>query len=273
MAVAAASMRTYLRDVIGIPDSPGADVNARRVAVQNEGLETISDLIEFDEKGIKTLCISVRNPGGTITDPNDAARTISNPGHSIPAIAEKRLKDAVYGAKIYDLISRPLTHEALSRRRLRLFQEHAQIIEDHEDPEQLPVVSKTFGIVKAMDLVPGHFRDRLGVRKIALSYVIRNDPNPPALEAQEANSLTGISFNSLMDELIVHAPHEGNAYTEDNAKVFQILQDMVSGTSFESSVKRYQRRRDGRAAYRALCTHNLGKAKWDKVIEVAETYV
>ena len=52
---------------------------------------------------------------------------------------------------------------------------------DHEDPEKLTVVSKTFGIVKAMDLVPGHLRDRLGSRNIPLSYIISDEVTPPAL--------------------------------------------------------------------------------------------
>ena len=48
---------------------------------------------------------------------------------------------------------------------------------------------------------------------------------------------------------------------------------MVSGTSFESSVKTHQCRRDGRAAYLALVQHNLGSSKWDKILEDAEAYV
>ena len=48
---------------------------------------------------------------------------------------------------------------------------------------------------------------------------------------------------------------------------------MVQGTSFESSIKSFQRSRNGRGAYRALCQHNLGSSKWDKIIEEAEIYV
>ena len=48
---------------------------------------------------------------------------------------------------------------------------------------------------------------------------------------------------------------------------------MVSGTSFESSIKTYQRSRDGCGAYLALCQHNLGSSKWDEIVEDAESYV
>ena len=85
-------MRTYLRDIIGVADSAGTNPAARRVAIQEEGLSVLTDLLEFDDAGIKTLCSSVRKPGGLITDPNDANRQIVDPGFSIPAICEKRLK-------------------------------------------------------------------------------------------------------------------------------------------------------------------------------------
>ena len=266
-------MRTYLRDIIGVADSVGTNPAARRVAIQEEGLSVLTDLLEFDDAGIKTLCSSVRKPGGLITDPNDANRQIVDPGFSIPAICEKRLKWAVYGAKMYRLISRPIGHDSLNRARLKGFERHSILMTEHEDPEKLPVVSKTFGIVKAMDLVPGHLRDRLGSRKVPLAYVIRENVQPPTLGNLKVDECVGESYDTLADELIAHTPHSGSEFAEDNAKVFQILQDMIQGTSFESSIKSFQRARNGRGAYRALCQHNLGSSKWDKIIEEAENYV
>ena len=265
-------MRTYLRDIIGVPDPI-----ERRQAIQDEGLGVIADFAEFEKEDIETLCTSIRKPGGTIPNPNagaaNAPATIPNPGFSISAICEKRLIAAAYTAKIYDMIGRNIDHHTMNRERLKLFDAHRLLIKQHEDPEKLPQVSKTFGIVKAMDLVPGHLRERLGVRGVALSYVIREPSAPPALPAQAANSATAEGYDSIMDELIKFTPHTGGEYAEDNAKVFQILQDMVTGTSFESSIKTHQRARDGRAAYKALCQHNLGSSKWDKILEDAETYV
>ena len=86
MAAAQATMRDFLSVVIGVADSPGANVHDRRDAVRYEGLESVDDLIEFEEDDVKILCASVRKPGGTIEDPVDATRRIANPGHSIPVI-------------------------------------------------------------------------------------------------------------------------------------------------------------------------------------------
>ena len=266
-----AAMRTYLRDVIGITDPV-----ERRQAVQDEGLAVLSDFVEFDKDGIETLCASVRKPGGTVPNPNaniaGAPATIPNPGYSIPAICEKRLVSASYTAGIYDMIGRSITNLSMGRARLKKFDAHKLLVSEHEDPEKLPVVSKSFGIMKAIDLLPSHLREGLGVRKVALSYVIRTTVAPAPIPVQANNSPTSADYDSIMDELIDFTPHTDDAYTEDNAKVYQILQDMVSGTSFESSIKTFQRSRNGRGAYLALCQHNLGSSKWDKIIEDAENY-
>ena len=178
MAAEAATMRTFLREVIGINDTPPPDVTARREAVREEGLETINDLADFDEDDVKILCASVRKPGGTVEDPNDNTRQIPYPGFSIPAIVGKRLKLACYGARIYRMLGRPITLESLSRVRLREFEQHQLTINEHEDPESIPPILKTFGIMKALDMVPMHLRVRIGTRKVALQYVIRDNQAP-----------------------------------------------------------------------------------------------
>ena len=273
MAGAAAEMQNYLRLVIGVEDSPRPNVNARRDAIRNEGLSMIGDLVEFYEEDIKTLCASVRKPGGTIADPNNPNATIPNPGHNIPAIAEKRLRLACYGANLYHLLNRPITPDSLSRNRLRQFEQHRRTIEEHDAPEILPVISKTFGIMKALDLLPTHLRERLGAKKVALEYVIREDEQPAPLQALATNRVTSGNYGSLMDELVSRVPHDGSEFTEDNAKVYQVIQDMVAGSSHESSIKAHRRARDGRSAYYSLFQHNLGSSKWDRIIEDCETYL
>lgn len=270
--MAAHAMRTYLQQVIGVP-APAE----RREAIRDEGLETLDDFIEFDDTAITNLCASVRKPGGTIPNPQAAAAgqpaVIPNPGFSLSAICEKRLKLASYTAKCYHLIGRQIDQVSMNRMRLRFYDDHKKIVDAYEAPEKLQPVSKSFGIIRAMDIVPSHLRERLGVRDVALSYVIRELENPGAVPALDPNKATGEAYDSIMDELIAYTPLQGDGYASDNATVFQILQDMVSGTSYESSIKSFQRTRNGRGAYLALCQHNMGTAKWDKIIQEAETYV
>mmetsp|Transcript_9778 Transcript_9778/g.13827 ORF Transcript_9778/g.13827 Transcript_9778/m.13827 type:complete len:199 (-) Transcript_9778:383-979(-) len=196
-----------------------------------EGLSSFDDLLEFDDEDIKVLCASVRKPGGTIKDPSDANRTIPNPGCSIPAITEKRLKLSSYASKIYDILNRPPNADALSRNRLRLFEQYQTTIKEHKEPEQMQQVSKSFGIMKAIDIFPIHLRERIGTRKIALVYVIHNNETPERLESLQSNNITSSNYEYIMGELIMRAPLEGAKFNKDNAKVYQVLQDMTMGTS------------------------------------------
>ena len=76
-----------------------------------------------------------------------------------------------------------------------------------------------------------------------------------------------------MDELIAHAPHDGPAFTEDNATVLRLLHDMLADTSHMLSMKTFQRTRYGRGAFQAIQRHNMGESKWDKVLEDTESMV
>ena len=172
-----AAMRTYLCDIVGVADVEGTTPGARRVAVQNEGLTVLEGLLEFDDEEIKTLCSSVRKPGDLVADPNDPNRRVVNPGFNILAICEKILKWAAYFAKIYTMIGRTISHDALKRDRLNGFEKHFILLEEHEGPVKLPIVSKTFEIIKVMDLVPSHLRDRIGSCKVPLSTSLETVSN------------------------------------------------------------------------------------------------
>ena len=76
-----------------------------------------------------------------------------------------------------------------------------------------------------------------------------------------------------MDELTVHDPHDGPEFAEDNATVLRLLQDMLADTLHMLSMNPFQRTRDGRGAFQDTQRHNMGKYKWDKVLEDAESMV
>ena len=62
--MAATQCKQYLMQVIGLSTEAQAEV------VRDEGLMILDDFSSFDDEGIKTLCASVRKPGGLIPDPN-----------------------------------------------------------------------------------------------------------------------------------------------------------------------------------------------------------
>ena len=178
MAAATAEVRNYLRNQIGL--GTDAQGQLRADAIIAEGIGSMSELAEFGKDDITTLCTSVRKPGGTIVDPADATRTIPNPGQSIPSMCETRLILAAYGASIYTLIDRlPILPNMLSRTWLKQFKLHKDMVDNHTSPEDLPEISKNFGIMKFIDQFPAYLREMNGVQGIPLSYVIRVNENPP----------------------------------------------------------------------------------------------
>ena len=265
--------RTYLRREIGLATDEQAN------AVMAEGINDIEAFALFSKDDIKTLCSSVRKPGGTIPNPdanavaNGAPANIPNPGLHIPAICEARLIDAAYTAQIYDMIGRTINANSLAAALISEFKIHRKLVKDHKEPEAIKPISKSFTIMKALDLLPGHFREMIGVRGVALSYVIRETVNPGPVPALAANSVTSAQYSSIMDELIDYCPHDGVEYAEDNAAVLQVIVEMTKDTVHASSVKPHVASRNGRGAYFALTQHNMGNSKFQDLVDCAEQLV
>ena len=277
--MAANTCRQYLLQVIGLSTEAQAD------AVRDEGLTTLDDFASFNEEGIKILCASVRKPGGLIPDPNAPAAggrgrgadppppMIANPGFKIPAICESRMKDAAFTAKIYSMIGRVITRDSLSATRIHEYKILRDLLKNHKDPDKLPVLSKTYTVTKALDALPSYLREKTGCRGVALSYIIRQDPTPPAIPAQAVGSATSDDYNSIMEELIDFCPHNGPEFDEDNAAVLSIIKEMTKDTSYMSSITPHVRSRNGRAAYFALSQHNMGNTRFQKMVDDAEDMV
>ena len=241
----------YLRNTIGF------STNARVNSIRNHGLDDFDVLEEFEDEDVKTMMIGARK------DPNTPM--------VISAIIEKRVRLACYAARIYTMIGRTVDQQSLSLNRLRVFEQHKNVLKEQKDSNvECPKVSKTFGIGKALDMLPNYLRSKIGVRGVALSYVIRADENAPTLEPLHTNVPYAEGASSLMTELINHVPHSGIGWDEDNSTVFGILQEMVKDSPMSSSLKTHQRSRNGRGAYNSLVQHNLGSAQWDKILEKAE---
>jgi len=279
-----ASLRTYLKEVIGFSQKNVLGTERANTVIA-EGLTDFDSFKSFDKYDIKSLCYTIRRPGGTIPNPIYVApvdgvvaampESIHNPGVSIPAIYESRLVLAAYGSKIYAMMGRDITPQSMSLRRLDSFKQHKEPVDNHGDPEGFPAISKNFGIIKVLEQFPTYLEEKIGVTKIALSYVIRATvQSPVVMPALKHSSVWSSDSNSLMEELVTFATHEGPAYQQsDNATVFCILQEMLSETSHSSSIKPFRRSRNRRGACLALKLHNMGTSKWDKIVESFEDCV
>ena len=174
-----------------------------------------------------------------------------------------------YGAEIYDMIGCPIDPNYLSTNRLKQLKHHRTTIENHNNPDSLPEVSKSFSIMKAIDMFHTFLREKLGVNNIALSYVIREHYVSGVTSYLVSNRPYGIGYTQLMDELLARAPHDGPSFDEDNSTVLRLLQDMIADTSHMSAIKPFQRTIYGRGAFQAIQRHSMGESKCGKVLEDA----
>ena len=184
-----------------------------------------------------------------------------------------------FGASIYESIGHEITPASLSRARLKQFKLRKLMIDNHNEPEQLPDISKTYSTMKFLDQLPTYLCEVMGVNKVPLAYVIRDNVTPVNPLPPLIDNVQGITtakpwseqHESLMEELIAFLPHTGPGYLADNAQLFNLLATQLGNTSAMASITQYQRRRDGRGAYKDLVTHYMGSAKWEKTVEQAES--
>ena len=108
----AAIMKTYLQTVVNVTAA-----TARLII--DQGLDDFDELDGFSEDDMKTLCYTIRRPGGTI--PNPRARTsgqpptIKDPGNVVSMVAEKRLILTAYAAMHQTRTSRPINALTMTR--------------------------------------------------------------------------------------------------------------------------------------------------------------
>ena len=96
-----------------------------------------------------------------------------------------------------------------------------------------------------------------------LRYVLRDEPifylegNDPL----DKNAYYG-AIGGLGKELVARLPHIGPIYKNDNAAVYQKIEKAARGTSVESTIKPFSRRKYGRGAFLALIANHASDVKY-----------
>jgi hypothetical protein len=103
----AAQTTAFFEDAaqMGIP-------NATVVQLQEEGIDTVDDLVDFDKSTIEQIAANLRRPAGRIPDPNPGAAagaTIQTPPFRFGAKSQQRLTIASKLVRYYDTIGRNAT--------------------------------------------------------------------------------------------------------------------------------------------------------------------
>ena len=233
-----------------------------RLAIINEGLDSLELLLDFDSATIKILCETVRRPGGMDGDNRP------HPGNHVSALSVIRLQQATFAANIYFRCQRSLNFERLTYDTIKRLYNYKRIEDSYEEPTKMDPPTRSFHIIKWIESFEVYLQKYLGVRKIPLSYVIRQTSTVRNDDEDPPNNYFNISL-----EMINRGDHTHASFQDDNATVWSLIHECLKETQYYISIRSFARNRDGRRAYDALCLHNLGSSKWELIIQKAENSI
>jgi hypothetical protein len=250
----------------------------QRTALADQGLAILEDFGDFGkdelDQALKNMRTSI--PGAAaipaVLDPNTnvvitaAVDAIpATPPIVMPAKSAQRLNVASIAWHYYTDTSRSVTSTNMHYNNvLKDFYLEWKAITSMAaaTPQDVPCITKNNPPLRWTDTFYDYCLNTFGVRQTPLAYVIRDkvDVVPerrPALDTTSATDplLPGCAYGnggSVLADLISRLSHNHPLYKTDNAKVYSFLEEATRGTAYSSTVKAFTRRRDGRAAWKAL---------------------
>ena len=235
-----------------------------------EGITNFESLTDFDKKsleGLPAICKgSIKAIAADAANGIVAERLV--PGASLSAISVRRLIVAMNAAQYYTSINRLMTVGNMGYdtvlKGFKIEWDTYQDLRDQDAPD-VPLISDKDNdrrVIKWVPVLHDCLARSYGING-PLSYILREDSEVPteAIDPLELDSYYG-SSGSLHDELTARLPHSGPIYKNDNCSVFLKIEKASRGTSVESTVKAFSRRKDGRGAYLALIANHAGDTKY-----------
>ena len=158
-------------DQMGIP-------HETMVQMQEEGIETVADLADFEKQSLQQLADNLRKPGGRIADPNPntaPGATIPMPAFTYGAKSQKRLTVACDLVRYYQTVGRDLTAANIQGNQVMSnFEIQWKALKDrnNEDDPDVPKITKALPIIKWTEAFQDFLHRMIGARMIPLAYVV-----------------------------------------------------------------------------------------------------
>ena len=160
----------------------GFTQDAATYITTEQGIDSLIQLRNLDDDECTNLCKVTRRPGGTVANPDagDDGQPdfIPNPGFQVSLRAENNLKLTAYYLRYMQRVSRPAVAANITQDVLHELRDLKSLEEQHTDVDPPELSSKDWP--KNMDALNEYLRGCLGVTKIPLAYVIRDDLDVPA---------------------------------------------------------------------------------------------
>ena len=251
--------------------------NRTRVdSLQAEGISEVIDMAEWEDDDWDQWYENCKRPP-RIQDPAGQPGTLINQvPFAVPVKSLKRLKVMSELVRYYVATDRALTPANIKWNDVGKnfeIQRKALDTKSKEDTPTVPKMTQKMKIPKWNDNFKVHCSKRFGARGCTLAYLLR--PNS-AVDAAAPDLLPNQPYSScgsIEAEMTERLSHSHALYPIDNATLYAELEEALRGTSYEASIKPFEKRRDGRGAYLALIAQHAGKDKWVAIIDEAEKYI
>ena len=242
MVLTATQTTTFFKhvDQMGIP-------HITMVQLQAEGITSVSDLTDFNKASLQQLADSLRHAGGCVPDPNPTAQpgsTIPTPPFLFGAKSQRRIAVACDLVNYYRTVGRELTAANLQWNTMMKnfdIQWTTQKEKKGEDSPETPKISKALPVVKWTEPFQDFLNRKIGNRNIPLAYIIRDEPNPPAVAPPLAPGQPhSIKHRSVEAELIAQASHTHALFCNNNSDLYFLLEEATRSTPYAASIQPFQ---------------------------------
>ena len=256
-------------------DHMGLNHRTRVYSIDVEGIGNVDDLADWYDDDWDQWASNCKKPD-RIQDPNNAANLIAQVPFPLYIKSLKRLNIASKLIWYYKSVLVPLTVINIKCNLIDNFEiQRKSVVEKskHAKPD-IPKFSNNSTVAKWDESVRVYASQVYGARKSTLEYLIRAKisvamPHSGLAAGQPHSAEAG----SIQGEQALRLSHTHPLYRDDNKSLFAVLEVALYGTTFEASIKPFQRTGNGRGAYEALISQHVGKDKWINIIRDAKTYV
>jgi hypothetical protein len=272
MVLTAAQITAFFESPAGMPIP-----HETRIQLQEEGIDDVGDLVDFDKETLKQVADNLRRPGGRVPNPDPGAAAgamIPTPPFVFGAKSQMRLLAACDLVRYYETVGREITTGNIRWDPvIKNFAEQWRALTNRktaDDPE-VPKISKALSVIKWTEAFADFLYRSIGVRTIPLAYVTRKDALVPAAAPPLATNRPHSTEHGSVDaELVARASHDHPLFRDDNSQVYYYLEEATRTTSYAASIKPYQRAKNGRGAWLALKAQYAGNDKWQAEIKLKD---
>lgn len=216
-------------------------------ALVGEGFTNMADFLVIQAKDVAGMCTNL------------ARISVNRGGSKIGAVTMKKVEALVMWCHDRDREGLDLDANAFDLVTLADYVKKGQLDDAGDQPSPDP--PKDFKVLKWVTWVR-KFETYLwqikGKNNVPLIYVVRKERDPES------------SFNSEEERRVYAVNQRGDAFRSDNVRVWNELQSIMADTPAWTWISKYEGKKDGRAAMKALRDHYDGPGEVEKRISYAK---